>query len=499
MKLFRNLSLGAALGAFSLVGGLLGAASTANAQGAPPGFFQVPGTTTALLITGQVGTRLIWDVNQAAIDYPGFMPIGSDTLVPLFISSIGNRSVLGNEQDGGAHFSSRDFSFGFITSTPTAYGDLTTTLILGAGSNLNDPGPLFDSFQNVGVVVAFGTLGPFMAGMNGSLIGDSDASPDTMGDALALAGQLGAIKPVVRYTWSGPNGLSVAGSLEQNNSVFTSNQAVGNFPNQLFPLNLSPAFGLGGQWSPDQVGTAGTLGGRQTWPDIIGKVRWDQPWGHIALAGMIHNLSTSCIVNCDPLTNGQPGTGTVTNPDFVGGNLPEFTKVGWAINLTGHFNTFGKDNLKYGLFFGQGIGDYMGDYGGNQGMQIGSGPACGGGTLTAQTWCGIYLPFSIGGYGAYQHFWTEQLRTTVGVGYSHVDNSTKYLGGLPTGVLAASLLNNESHLSVVANLVWSPVPKVDLGIQYIWYRVTYQGAALGPPFGNWGTDNRVEGEAIFHF
>ena len=124
MKLLRNLSLGTALGALTVAGGLLGAATTANAQGAPPGFFQIPGTTTALLITGQVGTRGVYDANDAAVDYPALMPISSDILIPLFIPSTGNVNQNGNNAKGGFHFTAKDFSFGFITATPTAWGEM---------------------------------------------------------------------------------------------------------------------------------------------------------------------------------------------------------------------------------------------------------------------------------------------------------------------------------------------------------------------------------------
>ena len=244
MKLFRNLSLGVALGALTVAGGLLGAATTASAQGAPPGFFQIPGTTTALLITGQVGTRAIYD-SVSAPDYPAFMATDSDILIPLFIPALAPIRPATNNAKGSFHFSTRDFSFGFITSTPTAWGPMETVLIMGAGSNLNDPGPVGKSFQNVGVVVAFGTLGPWMAGMNGSLIGDEQATPDTMGEPLALPGQLGGLQPSVRYTWKGPGGWSLAGSLEEPFTTGVANDPIGNFPNQLLP----PAAG-GGHMEP---------------------------------------------------------------------------------------------------------------------------------------------------------------------------------------------------------------------------------------------------------
>jgi hypothetical protein len=499
MKLLRNLSLATAVGALTVAGGLLGAAPQANAQGAPPGFFQVPGTSTALLITGQVGTRGIYDFNDYDVDYPALMGISSDILIPLFIPASDNVSKEGNNNSGGFHFSAKDFSFGFITSTPTAWGPLGTVMILGAGSNLNDPSGFSQAFQNVGIVVAFGTLGPFSAGMNGTLLSDDDAAPDTMGEPLALTGQLGGIQPGIRYTWKGPNGFTLAASLEQDFTAGVASGFIGNFPNQLFSPATNALLAGGGLasdgWGPDAPWNTGTLGGRTTWPDLILKARWDQPWGHIAGAFLLHELSSSCAeVQCTP--TGDPAAG----------NVPDFTKLGWTFNLTGHLNTFGKDALKGGAFFGKGVDHYMGDWGGNQGMQIGMGPTCGGSgvTPTTQTWCPQpYIPFSWGIYAAYQHFWTDQLRSTVGVGYSHVNNNFNYQTSLNMifPAFVGANVDNESHLSAVANLIWSPVPKVDLGVEYVYYHVTYLTNNLGVVggAGNGGSDNRLEVESIFHF
>jgi hypothetical protein len=483
MKLLRNLSLGVAVGTLTAAGALLGAAQPAAAQ-APPGFFQIPGTKTAILFTGQVGTRGIYDTTDYNVDYPGLMGISSDILIPLFIPASPNVNHSGGNNNGGFHFTAKDFSFGFITTTPTAWGNLGTTMIFGAGSNLNDPSGFSQAFQNVGVVVAFGTLGPWEAGMNGTLLADDEAAPDTMGEPLAITGQLGGIQPGIRYTWVGPNGITLAGGLEEGFTTGVSTQDVGNFPNQLFGVVPKVAVLGGTDWGPDTPFSTGTLGGTTTWPDLILKGRIDQPWGHVALAGLLHELSSSCTVNClsDNLAAGGPS----------GTPMPNITRLGWAINLTGHLNTWGKDTLKGGIFVGQGVDHYMGDYGGNQGMELGYGTtACG----SATSWC-AYIPTSWGLYAAYQHFWTDQLRSTVGGGYSHVASKIAY-----QGAFNAANVDNQDHWSIVANLIWSPVPKVDLGVQYIYYHVDYlanDAGVVGGP-GSGGHDQRFEFESVFHF
>jgi len=531
MKLFRRVSLSAALGACAVAAGLLGGVGSANAQGAPPGFFQVPGTNTALLITGQVGVRMIYDANGLQ-DSPAFPGIESDVLIPLFIPitskaattcpALGtcNGANVRGPNSSILHFSSQDYSLGFITSTPTAYGDLGTVLILGAGNDaFDDFGPVGLAFHATGLVVGFGTLGPFMAGMNASLFGDADAAPDTFQEPLALAGQVGNLNPGFRYTWKGPNGFSIAGSVE---APLTTNgytgAIVGNFENSL----LGSTFPGGAGFGPDNVFGAGTLNGSTKIPDFILKARWDQPWGHIAIAGLLHQNTTACTLNCNPASNflsvgglapdnplnttgmyspidpgNQAGTSNFLYGQPPNMDIPYLTREGWGINVTGHLNTIGKDAVKWGMFLGQGLGSYMGDYGDTgiyaQVCTNGS-PNLRGRECAVPNFTGAsYIPVGVGGYVSYQHFWTDQLRSTIGGGASHVFIKNSMINN----VFIENEQSDIQHWSLVANLIWSPVPKVDLGVQYIYYHVTrasgeFAGGAIA-------VDNRISMGALFHF
>jgi hypothetical protein len=60
----------------------------------------------------------------------------------------------------------------------------------------------------------------------------------------------------------------------------------------------------------------------------------------------------------------------------------------------------------------------------------------------------------------FRHFWTPNLRSTIGYGYLKFDagNVANTVGGLPDGRL---------H-QVVGNLIWSPVKNLDIGTEVYW-------------------------------
>jgi hypothetical protein len=484
MKLFRNLSL--ALGTLTAAGALLAVAQPAAAQ-APPGFLQLPGTNTSLLITGQVGTRLIFDTIQTG--YPGYVNEEADALVPIFI---GNGPYSG-ANSGNMHLSTTDANIGFITSTQTAWGPLQTVLIMAtsADGGLSQNPPSVPNFNNVVTpLLGFATIGPLMIGLNTSLFGDDDANPtsDTMNEPLAVSGAVGEIVPSIRYTWKGPGGFSVAAALENATSEGLSSSPVGNWDNVLWPTHFfypgpGGTYG-GGVWGPDQVWDEGSLNGNSYIPDFVVKARLDQPWGHIAIGGLIDQQTTSCSLNCSLGGLAVPTTGFTTAiaaPPGLGTTLPYVHKTGWGVNLTGHLNTWGKDKLMGGVFVGQGLGTYLGEYGAQAGMEIGA-------NATDTGWLST-LPTEYGGFLGYKHFWTEQLRSTLAGGATHIASETNVFNNGTPGdsgynALASSVINGSvyqnNHWSVVANLIWSPVNNVDLGVQAIYYHVsTVTGAQSG--------------------
>jgi hypothetical protein len=75
--------------------------------------------------------------------------------------------------------------------------------------------------------------------------------------------------------------------------------------------------------------------------------------------------------------------------------------------------------------------------------------------------------FTWGARAGYQHWWTPQLRSTVDFSVHHSDVNTFYIQASGRGA------NNKELNLAHANLIWSPVAFVDLGVEGAWgHRVT---------------------------
>ena len=84
---------------------------------------------------------------------------------------------------------------------------------------------------------------------------------------------------------------------------------------------------------------------------------------------------------------------------------------------------------------------------------------------------------SIGAEIGYQHWWSDNLRSTFSYGVNHQYSlSSAYLG---TGILNANRELQSAH----ANLIWNPVSFVTIGVEYMWgQRTVVQGNSAGPGF-----------------
>ncbi len=156
-------------------------------------------------------------------------------------------------------------------------------------------------------------------------------------------------------------------------------------------------------------------------PDITARWQKKGDWGHVSVAGMVRQFKYE-----------NPAAGI--NDSSIGG----------AVSVSGRFNVGKSDDLRYMVSAGRGIGRYLG-------LGIASDTVLdAGGNLEP-----------IDGYGAFaawRHAFSPKLRGNVFYSMAHFDND-KALTGLSV---------TERAQSFHANLIYSPLPKLDVGAELIW-------------------------------
>jgi hypothetical protein len=218
------------------------------------------------------------------------------------------------------------------------------------------------------------------------------------------------------------------------------------------------------------------------------QIRWTQPfeWGSIQIAAENPEtwlLANDATISATPDNDRYPDVIARLNLNSVVGKFSlagmgreyridsqgiDDSEFAYAASLAGVIPTFGKDDLKILFNYGNGLGRYM--VTNFEGAQLD--------VNTSE----MELVDQWGGYAAYRHFWTDKWRSTLAYSYGEADNNIDIVGEAV----------NKKFQSVHGNLVWSPVPAVNLGLEYIWgYRELENGQD--------GELNRVQFGAQYYF
>ncbi len=155
-------------------------------------------------------------------------------------------------------------------------------------------------------------------------------------------------------------------------------------------------------------------------PDLVARYNYSWDGGNLTVAGMYRQLRIE--------DNGL--------------NVKDSTS-GYGISVSGKF-MFGKDDFRWMASTGKGLGRYIGLNTANGAVLDANGD------LHAITQTGIF--------GSYRHFWTETWRSNLTLGYLWIDNDIEYTG---MGV-------TKDAKSIHANLIYSPLPKLDFGIEFMY-------------------------------
>jgi hypothetical protein len=399
---------------------------SAPTQGAPgsdafPGSFLIPGANTRLRIGGYVKLDLLNDLGKNPGDFIswGKIPTSADGAL--------------NNRRGDVRLHGRQSRFDVETRTPTSWGDLKTYIegdFFGASGAASD---LVTNATSFAVRHAYGELGHFLAGQTWSLAMDLDSAPETL-DFGGPAGFVFIREGSIR--WTQPFGpVTVAGSVENPESDFIGkggNNAipdadVGGFP-ALANRNISPN-------ALNRI------------PDFVGRVSWRPSFGEVS----IYAVAREIIAN----------TGTLSNVSGFTNQIANASTFGWQTGFAGMLHTVGKDNLRFQANYGQGGARYINNFGGQSVAWNGAG------LIEAQT---VY-----GGYVYYQHWWNSTLRSNVGIGGVRALNDANIIGPIVAGGQNPTRSTYGSH----ANLIWSPLPNTNFGIEYSYGQRREENGATG--------------------
>ena len=523
MKKTGNFLSATALGGISAVAALLVGLSGAQAQapaptaplsgaGSFPGSFIVPGTNTSLHVGGIIQIDTTYDFNTTG---NGASNGAQQNESPGNISLTGPLAQASAIAGANAHDSHGTFRINpnsthpfFETRTPTPYGELKTFWEIDfAGTYATSNAAPTSGNATIGtnccsntstprLKQAYGTLGPWLIGMTNSNFADLDALPDT-GDGFVEAGAFmgaGTVKePQFRYTYLLPDGISLAGSIEQA-------QSAGIF--------ASTNKGAGAvSWNSFDASSFSSRA-----PAFTAHARIDQPWGHanFSVAVMEERFQNQVSgAGVTPLNASAVGVGapapavndpflptTVANATVTGANIiapgSHFERWGYQLMQSGHFNTFGKDKVSWMLGYGQGAAQYSWPLSApDLGGQFEEGIVCSGtlGAAVAGSGGSPYACHSptVGGVNVgYSHWWTDEWRSGVAYGYDHVSNPERQWALANQGGL------EKQHQSAVVNIAWTPVAAAQFALEYRWYSRQVQS-------GSHGTHQMVDFQTLWKF
>ncbi|WP_237215343.1 DcaP family trimeric outer membrane transporter, partial [Falsiroseomonas oryziterrae] len=427
-------------------------------RGSMPNSWRIPGTDTSVRLYGFVKANLFTDfdmVNRS--DAPSVQGI------PL----TGSAATL---QSGDTQFSARRSRIGFDTSTPTAWGPMTTKLEFdfagdlpsasGAATSSGYMPRLRQAYVQVG-----GDIFSVLVGQANSVW--NDGFVETLTDSTFV--NASAVRQAqIRVTGRLAPGLTGQLALEASYTDYTSNAGV---------------------FYPDSTLDGGASPSTTTFPDLVGRLTYRGDFGDVSLRGLLRQLRID--------TNGTAATPNGT-ADTIGWGFAASTNL----NMRGLWRGFGADQLSLTAYYGEGIGRYFDATTSGQSAYSDIGlPGVSSVSLTPVTTYGA----SIG----YRHYWAPTLRSNAAYGYAWVENPG-FVSQFSAGGSGATAANREMQMGVV-NLIWSPFATdrdgrighgwLDVGLEYIYYRRDLQGgaSASSPSQGGYGIEQRIQASAIARF
>jgi DcaP outer membrane protein/Porin subfamily len=470
--------------------------------GSFPRSFLIPGTDTSLRIGGIIQSNAMWYMQGSrqgtSLNNNGGNPDGSGDGMggTGMLPAIPLNNTVGHSRSSSFDISARQTRLLFDARTPTAWGEVKAYVEFDFGqANENVVFNNNNSVTNgwgVRFRKGYGTMGGFLMGQESGIFHDPDADAEFLdaGGAASSAGR--ARVPQIKYTYQGPYGLVLTGGIENPSPRFTNafgqfdldSQITGTITTCSATTNFGTLLPVTTACVPSGVFTDAL---KSSWPEAIATARINNPWGHLQIGAVIRNTQINDGQYLDQSFVGYGGT--------ISGDVHPFSGAPGAL---------GKDDLGFGATSGSGLGGQVANgagpvtnFGGtfnvpgvglvnpvgasNNAATIAWGQRGAPGVINGINVRQAYdrlvstqSPSNQTGWVWYQHWWTENLRSTV--------VASGIWNGINTN-LSTNATNNKLLTMTHANLLWSPVAFVDFGLEYQWgHRVTtanFKGDAYG--------------------
>ena len=180
-------------------------------------------------------------------------------------------------------------------------------------------------------------------------------------------------------------------------------------------------------------------------PDMVARYNLKGDWGSFTAAGLLRQLRYD-----------NQGAGISSK------------ETSYGISVSGKFVFSNNDDFRWMASGGKGLGRYIGLNTANGAVLDGMGNL-----QSINSW---------GAFGSYRHLWSDQWRSNLTYGYLAVNNDTDLTG------MGVTKNAHSTHI----NLIYSPVPKLDFGIEFLHANRKVES-------GNEGALNRFQFSAKYAF
>ena len=409
-----------------------------------PGSYRLPGTNTTFRIGGYVK----FDVHYTTVQGIG------DSFFAACIPLGGAVEACGPPghglSDGHTRLFARQSRFNLQTRTPSKLGLVRTYIegdfFGGGGSETVVNGSAFRLRH------AYGAIGNLLVGQTWSNFMHLAALPDTL-DFAGSAGVWFARQGQIRYSISFGESWRADVSVENPNSetLLFRPRGSGTFCSP--PGNRIQFFCVG--FNEDRI------------PDVTAKLTFGGAWGFVSVAGLFGaaDINTSTALSGRDNSHfprgatGDPGGGLATA-------ILDETKPFWAVHAGTRIFTFGRDSVAGTFSYSDGGGRMLYPFpliffSSFVDLSVPSAPR-------------IQNVTAFGGNVSYERWWREDLFSTVAYGISHAN--------YPDNIGSLVLNSPETLQTVHVNLLWVPVPRVTLGIEWILGVTDWFGPRLAEVF-----------------